>query len=299
MRNGTGITLPEELPLDPTFLTNIDRLQSVFLRWFPGLRAAPIRATIGPRTVRTLDRATGYSGGIDSSFTIDALGERLDTAMLIDGIEYREDSPVLFDRISDTLEAAVARRNLRMVRVRTNVKAFGRAFGAKWSEALGGAIASSVHAAGFAEYHVAASNSWENLRPYGSHPLTDPLWSSATVRIEHHGAERRRIDKIRIFKAEICICSIDSCSGKTIRKLLVKAGEGFKITFFKANFNFEFGSCLNFRRDQHIYFYFLCRGQRKYEQEYNCEYKNFDHKKYLSLMISIYFGKKLKYDIIL
>jgi hypothetical protein len=151
MRNGTGITLPEELPLDPTFLTNIDRLQSVFLRWFPDLRTATIRATIGPRTVRTLDRATGYSGGIDSSFTLDALGERLDAALLIDGIEFREESPALFDRITDTLEAAVTRRNIRMVRVRTNVKAFGRAHGAKWSEALGGAIASSGHAAGFAE----------------------------------------------------------------------------------------------------------------------------------------------------
>ena len=87
MRAGSSITLPDELPLDPTFLTNLDRLQSVFLRWFPDLHRVSIRATIRPRSVRTLGRATGFSGGIDSSFTLDALGERLDAALLIEGIE--------------------------------------------------------------------------------------------------------------------------------------------------------------------------------------------------------------------
>jgi hypothetical protein len=232
MRNGTSITLPDDLPLDPTFLTNIDRLQSVFLRWFPDLRPATIRATIRPRTARTLDRVTGYSGGIDSSFTLDTLRDRLEAALLIEGIEYREESPELFDQISTTLDAAVADRGLRLVRVRTNVKAFGRALGARWSESLGGAIASSVHVAGFAEYHLAASNSWENLRPYGSHPLTDPLWSSATVRIEHHGAELRRIDKIRYLGSvpdllklvRVCFQGSDYNCGRCQKCLMTMAG---------------------------------------------------------------------------
>ena len=232
MRAGTAITLPDELPLDPTFLTNIERLQSVFVRWFPELQPVTIRASIRPRTVRTHDRATGYSGGIDSSFTLDVLGGRLDAALLIDGIEYREEARELFDQITSTLDAAVDRRGLRLVRVRTNVKSFGRALGAKWSESLGGAIASSVHAAGFAEYHIAASNSWENLRPYGSHPLTDPLWSSATVRIEHHGAELRRIDKIRYLGSvpdlleliRVCFQGNDYNCGRCQKCLMTMAG---------------------------------------------------------------------------
>jgi hypothetical protein len=232
MRAGTPIILPDDLPLDPTFLINIERLQSVFLRWFPDLQAVTIRASIRPRAVRTLDRVTGYSGGIDSSFTLDTLGERLDAAMLIDGIEYREAAPELFDEITGTLGEAVKHRGLALVRVRTNVKAFGRALGAKWSESLGGAIASSVHAAGFAEYHVAASNSWENLRPYGSHPLTDPLWSAATVRIEHHGAELRRIDKIRYLGAvpdlldliRVCFQGNEYNCGRCQKCLMTMAG---------------------------------------------------------------------------
>jgi hypothetical protein len=232
MRAGTGITLPSDLPLDPTFLTHIERLQAVFARWFPDLRTVPIRATVATRTVRSGLSATGYSGGIDSSFSLDVLGKQLDAALLIDGIEYRQDAPELFDRITSTLDAAVERRGLRLIRVRTNVKAFGRTHGAKWSEALGGAIASSVHAAGFAQYHVAASNSWENLRPYGSHPLTDPLWSSATIRIDHHGAELRRIDKIRYLGSvpdllaliRVCFQGNDYNCGRCQKCVMTMAG---------------------------------------------------------------------------
>lgn len=232
MRADSSIILPDELPLDASFLSNIERLQSVFVRWFPDLHPVSIRATIAPRTVRTVDRATGYSGGIDSGFTLNELGNRLDAALLIDGIEYREEAPELFERISGALDGAIERRGLRLVRVRTNVKAVGRALGAKWSEALGGAIASSVHVAGFAEYYVAASNSWENLRPYGSHPLTDPLWSSATVRIEHHGAELRRIDKIRNLASvpdllelvRVCFQGVEYNCGRCQKCVMTMAG---------------------------------------------------------------------------
>lgn len=197
MRAGTPIELPPELPVDPEFLANMDRLQSIFSRWFADLTPVAIHARHAPRQVPTAERATGYSGGVDSSYTLDALGGELDAALLIDGIEYPTRDEQLATRVTNELGAALRGRAIRLVQVLTNVKAAQRALGGRWAESLGGAIASAVHVAGFSTYQIAASNSWENLRPYGSHPLTDPLWSSADVRIGHHGAELRRIEKIR------------------------------------------------------------------------------------------------------
>lgn len=197
MAAGEPIVLPENAPVDPIFLANIGQLQEIFARWFPGHIAAPIRATVAPHAGPGTLRATGYSGGLDSSYTVDVLGPRLEAVVLIEGIEYRDEQAALHDDVATRLRAAMDRRGLRMIRVRTNVKGFGRALGAKWSVALGGALASAVHALRIAEYHVAASNSWENLRPYGSHPLTDPLWSSAATAFRHHGADLRRIEKAR------------------------------------------------------------------------------------------------------
>lgn len=196
MQRGTAVELPDELPVDAAFVANLDQLQVIFARWFPELRPVAIRASLAPRQVPTRGRATGYSGGIDSSYTLDVLGSRIDSALLIDGIEFRTDHPELFEGVRSTLAEALSGRGLTLITARTNVKTFGRELGLKWSVALGSALASTVHAVGFAQYHIAASNSWENLRPFGSHPLTDPLWSSAATQIEHHGAEFNRVDKI-------------------------------------------------------------------------------------------------------
>lgn len=200
MRLGQPIILPDTLPLDPGFVRHLETLQGIFARWF-GWSVVPIEATTAPRTAPATLRATGYSGGVDSAWTVHALGRAIDGVVLIDGIEYPGDDPRLMADVTARLGAVIAGRGLELLVVRTNVKAFGRALGGKWSGSVGAAVASAAHALNLAEYHIAASNSWENLRPYGSHPLTDPLWGSTTLAIRHHGAERRRIEKLDRLRA--------------------------------------------------------------------------------------------------
>jgi len=231
MRRGEAIVIPSEFPVDPTFLANVEQMQAIFARWFPGLHPVAIRATVAPHRAAGRLRATGYSGGLDSSYTVDVLGPHLDAVVLIDGIEYREERSDLSASVARRLHGAMLRRNLDLLVVRTNVKAFGRALGARWSVALGGALASAVHTLRLAEYHVAASNSWENLRPYGSHPVTDPLWSSAATTFRHHGADLRRIDKARHLSAvpdlldelRVCFQGTDYNCGRCQKCLMTSA----------------------------------------------------------------------------
>lgn len=197
MRSGAAIELPDSLPIDAQFVANIEQLQQIFARWFPGLTTVKVHGPIRPRTVTTVGAGTGYSGGVDSSYTLDVLADQVDSALLIDGIEYPDRALELSTSVAHELRAVMTTRDISLTHVVSNVKSVQRALGGYWSESLGGAIASCVHLAGFRSYHIAASNSWENLRPYGSHPLTDRLWSSASTTIEHHGAELRRVDKIR------------------------------------------------------------------------------------------------------
>jgi hypothetical protein len=44
--------------------------------------------------------------------------------------------------------------------------------------------------------YIASANSYDQLHPWGSHPLLDPLWSSAAVAFLHDGNEARRADKV-------------------------------------------------------------------------------------------------------
>ena len=197
MTTGRDLRLPRDIPVDQAFLRSIDVLQTMFERWFTGLRRVTVDASETASVRATSGRYAGYSGGVDSSYTVMRLGSVLDGTVLVDGIEYAEPQERLMAEVEERLRAAMARRGLPLIRVATNTKLVGRRLGGYWHQFIGGSLASVPHAIGAAEYWIAGSNSWENLRPYGTHPFSDPLWSSSTVRLHHHGAEARRIDKLR------------------------------------------------------------------------------------------------------
>lgn len=195
MRTGRDLVLPANAPVEQEFLDSMAALQVIFARWFKGLTPVSIRARVEPRH-GSHGRMVGYSGGVDSSYTVMNVGKGADGTVLFDGIEYNQPNPQLMSTVGETLQRVMAARGTPLTVVQTNVKAAGRATGGYWSEFIGGALASIPHALGLAEYTVAGSNSWENLRPYGTHPVTDPMWGSASLAIHHHGAESLRIEKL-------------------------------------------------------------------------------------------------------
>jgi len=208
MTSGRDLRLPHNVPVDRAFLCSIETLQTIFGRWFTGLKRISIEANATAPSPATSGRFTGYSGGVDSSYTVMLRGSALDGAVLIDGIEYGEPRERLMAEVEARLRSETERRGLPLIRVATNAKRVGRRLGGHWSQFIGGSLASVPHAIGAAEYTIAASDSWENLQPYGSHPLTDPLWSSSRTRIIHHGCEGRRIDKLRALGAAPGLLSV-------------------------------------------------------------------------------------------
>ncbi len=200
MRSRRDLILPDTLPLDPGFAAGLAEQQEIFARWFPELRAVRIEAARAERHGPT-GRYTGYSAGVDSSYTVMQLQSALDGVVLVDGIEYGIPNPALMSGVDEALRRTMAARGLPLVTVQTNAKWIGKATGGKWSHFIGGSLASVPHALGVTSYAIAGSNSWENLRPYGTHPLTDPRWSSAATAISHHGAGALRIEKLAMLAA--------------------------------------------------------------------------------------------------
>ncbi|HEX5416782.1 MAG TPA: hypothetical protein VFZ25_14025 [Chloroflexota bacterium] len=85
-----------------------------------------------------------------------------------------------------------------MVEVETNVKSFADHFAA-WAEHYhGAALASVAHflAPRFARVYLSATNDYNELWGWGSHPLADPLWSTEQTEIVHTGCEAKRVEKI-------------------------------------------------------------------------------------------------------
>ncbi len=84
-----------------------------------------------------------------------------------------------------------------LIPVETNHFAFGYRYNLSRNLTQGSALASIALLLGFVRTYVPAAYSYNQLIPLGSHPLTDPLWSSEGTQIFHDGAEARRVDKIK------------------------------------------------------------------------------------------------------
>jgi hypothetical protein len=106
-------------------------------------------------------------------------------------------------RDSSAYRTAVARNTAfatslgkTLVPVATNHYAFGYRYNLSRNLTQGSALAGVALLLGFARSFVPAAYSYSQLMPLGSHPLTDPLWSTEGVEIVHDGAEARRVDKV-------------------------------------------------------------------------------------------------------
>jgi hypothetical protein len=78
---------------------------------------------------------------------------------------------------------------------------WGRRFeGDFWGRCLHGAALASVALAlrkTVGELIVPATHTYAEMKPWGSSPLLDPLWSDGHLRIVHDGCEANRVEKVR------------------------------------------------------------------------------------------------------
>jgi len=122
-------------------------------------------------------------------------------------------------KYSGTYQKAMV-RNTRFVQsfgkslipVETNHYSFGYRYNMSRNLTQGSALASVALLLGFPCVYFPSSFSYDQLYPYGSHPLTDPLYSNGCVEIIHDGCEARRVDKIKkIIKYESALANLRVC----------------------------------------------------------------------------------------
>jgi hypothetical protein len=118
--------------------------------------------------------------------------------------------PLEIARSDDGTFQTAIERNTRFVQgfgktlipIEHNHYAFGYRYNLSRNLTQGSVLGSVALLLGFHQTYIPASDSYLLLRPNGSHPLTDPLWSNESMRIIHDGCEAERTDKLR----KICEC---------------------------------------------------------------------------------------------
>jgi hypothetical protein len=215
-----AVTLQEplriEAPVDAMLRDGAAELLGVWRTWY-GHRHVPVveapvaedqavlsapRGGPGPLHPRAARTAAFFSGGVDSTFTVlRGRAAPVDDLITIFGFDLPVNGTTATAAVSQRHAQFARAQGMHYVSVRTNLRS------TRWNEidwehlghgpALAG-IALALETR-YARVLIAATGGFRDLHPWASHPLTDPLLSSAALRIVHDGAAYTRTEKLRLI----------------------------------------------------------------------------------------------------
>ena len=204
MVGGARLELPGEV--SPRLLSAVSEIQDVFRLWgahywrgkFQNLGHVQVDAGVRSKPIQ---RASGvacfFSGGVDSFYTLLKHRDEVTHIIFVHGFDIDLQDAELRAQASRMARAVAGEMGKSLIEVETNLRSFSdRAVG--WGKYHGAALASValLFQHRFRRVLIAASNTYAELYPWGSHPLLDPLWSTELTEIEHDGCEATRPEKV-------------------------------------------------------------------------------------------------------
>lgn len=186
----------------------------IFLSWRRGgpyrtrlIAPAADRSALAPTEV-----AACFSGGADSFFTILRRPD-VTTLMTLVGYDMRHEQRPVFESFLPRLASAAERLGRRMIVVDTNVYEVGRRFlgnGSHHGAVLAGAALGLSGT--LRRLYIPGSWSYRMMRPQGSHPFIDPLWSTESLEVVHDGPEYCKIERVlAIAESDVALDTLRVC----------------------------------------------------------------------------------------
>lgn len=202
-----------QIPVDSLLVENLLGVQRVWRSWYPHLREVDIEA---PPAAGEADpggapkkSAAFLSGGVDSFFTLlrhwnAPKGQGRRTISDVICIAGFNTLPETVGVMQQHLGPVADRFGKRLVPVVTNLRYSAQPIATPYGNARdmiymahGAALGALAHLLGtpYDEVLVPASDDYTNLEPYGSHPLTDLLFSSRRLKLVTDGASLTRVER--------------------------------------------------------------------------------------------------------
>lgn len=187
MKRGGPLVLDDALPISPEFLAGVQQLMEVFSLWGEDLghrlRPVEIDAPLAAAPPRS-GTLSYFSGGIDGLYTLVQAERAIDVAVFGHGIDFQLDNPTAHEAARVNREW-LASRDIPLIEFATNARFVGHHFGIGWNVHNGICLGGVAHALEAGCCLIAAGQSWHDWHPTGTHPITDPMLSHETTRIEH------------------------------------------------------------------------------------------------------------------
>ncbi|MEO5988582.1 MAG: hypothetical protein ABIU54_14615 [Candidatus Eisenbacteria bacterium] len=195
-----------DTPLDSHWLAGTSKLPAIFANWwgypdtYPFKHPGPSRAS--------QDRAVGsgacFTGGLDSFHTLFINGDRFDHMMFVQGFDIPLADRIRMESFEKSFRLVAATMGKRALLLRTNLREHPLFTSVNWERTHGAALASGGMVLTPRIHSLLIPSSYRTtlLRPWGSHPATDPLWSTSRMSILHDDTANGREQKLRLIVDE-------------------------------------------------------------------------------------------------
>jgi hypothetical protein len=190
----TGSRLIIENDVDERLMRSQARVQEVLSFRMENLTMVEVEATKVARPPRP-NIASFFSGGVDSTYTVLQHQAELTQLVFVHGFDISTDKSALRAQTYKRLGAAADTLGIPLVEISTNLRDVSdRVIG--WSDYHSAAMAGIAHMLDAGICLFPANHDYRNGFEITVRPLTDTLWSSGAVQVEHDGASLSRVEKI-------------------------------------------------------------------------------------------------------
>jgi hypothetical protein len=201
-----GEPLRIDLPVDRLLLENTGELMRIWKGWYPHLHVVPVEAEAVDAAPREGAGRTAslFSGGVDAFHAVldyDAKADGgsqapIDDLIVIWGFDMDLDWHEAIRDVREGLQGAASDLGKELVEIASNVRDT-RLRAINLSLSTGAYLAGTALALEerYGRVLIPSSFEYRSLHPFGSHPQTDPLFSTERTQIVHYGTASTRTEK--------------------------------------------------------------------------------------------------------
>jgi len=211
MQEGTELVFPKNHPVSDVLVDNMAKHQQIFCQWYPKkLSAISTDVELAQCSPAIKGAVSLFSGGIDSFYTYVDKQEELTHVFLCLGLDIQLEEKEKIKLATEQYTAFAKANNKQLLIVSTNIRhVFPDGNRPIQHAAL---FSGLVIAYGLKVLYIPASHNIDELFPWGSHILTDPLLSNGVTKIVHHGAISRTAKTVVISQHQEAIDTIRICN---------------------------------------------------------------------------------------
>jgi hypothetical protein len=197
-----GARVEVEAPLEASWLAGASELTRIFAGWWRLPARQPLEAeTVAPAAEVAAAAGLCFSAGVDSFYELLSAPGAYGLLVFVHGYDLPLSDLARWRAFEPSLRAVAHATGTSAVAIQTNLREHPRIAALHWRWAHGAALAAAglLLADRIGSLRIGASYARGYLRPWGSHPKTDPLWSTSRMRVDHGDTGRLRLDKLRLL----------------------------------------------------------------------------------------------------